>query len=115
MSIKDSNTTIMVKDMDISISFYQSIGFILKQRWDNHYAQLTAPGIVIGLHPASDNIPQEGSGNISIGFTIEDFQEAKSFLETLSIHAISRDEEGGQFLHFNDPDSTALYFIKTKW
>jgi len=26
-----------------------------------------------------------------------------------------RSEEGGQFLHFTDPDGTALYFIKPKW
>jgi len=25
-----------------------------------------------------------------------------------------RSEEGGQFLHFADPDGTALYFIKSK-
>ena len=48
MLIKDSNITIMVKDMDRSISFYQSLGMTLKNRWDNHYAQLTAPGITIG-------------------------------------------------------------------
>jgi len=26
-----------------------------------------------------------------------------------------RSEEGGQFLHFADPDGTPLYFIKSKW
>ncbi len=55
MKIKDANVTIMVKDMDSSVSFYQSIGLTLKQRWSNYYAQLTAPGITIGLHPANAN------------------------------------------------------------
>lgn len=47
MSIKDTNITINVKDLEKSISFYQSIGLTFKNRWDNHYAQLTAPGIIV--------------------------------------------------------------------
>jgi len=114
MTIKDSNITIMVKDMDKSISFYESIGFAVKNRWDNYYAQLTAPGITIGIHP-DDNMPASGSGSTSIGFTIDNLDEAKTLLQELSVNATVRDEEGGQFLHFNDPDGTALYFIKPKW
>jgi len=113
MTIKDSNVTIMVKEMDKSILFYQSIGFIIKQRWDNHYAQLTVPGITIGLHPTNEI--STGSGNISIGFTTDNFEETKSLLSNLSIYAVAREEEGGQFLHFHDPDGTMLYFIKPKW
>ena len=115
MTIKDSNVTINVKDMDKSISFYQSLGFAIKNRWGNHYAQLTAPGIVIGLHPSSNGNLAGNSGNVSIGFTTSDLQETKTSLQQLSINATERNEEGGQFLHFSDPDGTALYFIKPKW
>jgi catechol 2,3-dioxygenase-like lactoylglutathione lyase family enzyme len=114
MTIKESNITIMVKDMDKSISFYQSLGLTVKNRWGNHYAQLTAPGIVIGLHPASDT-SLTSSGNVSIGFTIDNVEESKSYLQKLAITTTDRNEEGGQFLHFNDPDGTSLYFIKPKW
>jgi catechol 2,3-dioxygenase-like lactoylglutathione lyase family enzyme len=115
MKIKESNITINVKDMDKSISFYKSLGLTEKNRWGNYYAQLTAPGLVIGLHPT--NVPDHptGSGNISIGFTTDNFEEAKSILIKLSIEVQTREEEGGQFLHFKDPDGTALYFIKPKW
>ena len=113
MSIKDSNVTIMVKDMDRSVSFYQSIGFTLKNRWSNHYAQLTAPGITIGLHPTNEI--SAGSGNISIGFTTDNFEETKDQLSSLSIYTQSREEEGGRFIHFHDPDGTMLYFIQPKW
>ena len=115
MPIKESNVTIMVKDMDKSVSFYESLGLTTKGRWGNHYAQLTAPGVIIGLHPTSDNNLTGGSGNVSIGFTLDDFEEAKSMLEKLSVDATPREEEGGKFLHFSDPDGTALYFIKPKW
>jgi catechol 2,3-dioxygenase-like lactoylglutathione lyase family enzyme len=115
MSIKESNITINVKDMDKSISFYESIGLKIKNRWGKHYAQLTAPGIVIGLHPASDINLCGNSGNVSIGFTVDDFEESRSSLQKLAIETKDRQEEGGQFLHFNDPDGTALYLIKPKW
>ncbi|HYV93536.1 MAG TPA: VOC family protein [Chitinophagales bacterium] len=115
MTIKDTNLTINVKDMDQAISFYQSIGFAVKNRWENYYAQLTAPGIVIGLHPTRENNLTGGSGNTSIGFTTDDLEEAKSHLQKLAIPVTTRDEEGGQFLHFSDPDGTSLYFIKPKW
>ena len=115
MTIKQSNITINVKDLDKSISFYESIGLNVKNRWGNYYAQLTAPDIVIGLHPSSDNNLTGNSGNTSIGFTADNFEEAKSLLQKLSIKTTDRQEEGGQFLHFTDPDGTALYFIKPKW
>jgi|SRR5438045_689997 len=115
MTIKDSNITVMVKDMDISVSFYQSIGLALKQRWSNHYAQLTASGITVGLHPSNTVNPVNGSGNVSIGFTTDDFDNCKAALEKLHINITARNEEGGEFIHFEDPDGTALYFIKPKW
>jgi catechol 2,3-dioxygenase-like lactoylglutathione lyase family enzyme len=114
MNIKDSNVTIMVKDMDRSVDFYESIGFKTKNRWGNNYAQLTVPGITIGLHPVEQNTAK-GSGNTSIGFTTDNIEEAKSMLTEKSINAEPRNEEGGQFLHFTDPDGTQLYFIKPKW
>ncbi|MFI5130900.1 MAG: VOC family protein [Chitinophagales bacterium] len=115
MTIKQANLTVNIKDMDQSISFYQSIGLTVKNRWGNYYAQLTAPGIDIGLHPAGNGSLSGNSGNVSIGFTTDNFDETKSALEQLSIPVTERSEEGGQFLHFNDPDGTALYFIKPKW
>lgn len=115
MTINQANVTVNVKDMDASVSFYQSIGLSVRNRWGNYYAQLTAPGITIGLHPTvSDNL-KGSSGNVSIGFTTDNIEETKSSLEKLSIAITERSEEGGQFLHFTDPDGTALYFIKPKW
>lgn len=115
MRIQDSNVTIKVSDLNRSVAFYESIGFIIKNRWGDHYAQLTAPGITIGLHPASNENIKAGSGNVSLGFTAFDFSEIKSSLLQLNIAVTEREEEGGIFLHFNDPEGNHLYFIKPKW
>ena len=115
MNIKDSNVTINVRDIEKSIVFYESIGFTLKERWSNHYAQLSASGIVIGLHPTKESNLQSNSGNLSIGFTTDDFEQTKADLLEFGIALTERKEEGGDFLHFNDPDGTALYFIQPKW
>ena len=80
MTITDSNVTIMVKDMDKAINFYQQIGLTLKQRWDNHYAMMSAEGITIGIHPASTG--ETNSGTVSIGFMINSIDEAKTLLDT---------------------------------
>lgn len=115
MQIKESNITIHVNDLDRSVSFYKSIGLTEKMRWGNHYAQLTAPGIVIGLHPTSGTHLKGHSGNVSIGFTTDNFEDVHAELLKMSIQVTTREEEGGRFLHFNDPDGTALYFISSKW
>lgn len=115
MMIKEANITINIKDINQSVSFYESLGMEIKQRWGDHYAQLVAPGVTIGLHPATDaNLPGN-SGNISIGFTTDDLEETKKQLEKLNVGITNRDEAGGRFLHFIDPDGTALYFIKPNW
>ena len=106
--IKEANVTIMVKDMNTSIAFYQALGLTLKQRWNNHYTQLSTPGIVIGLHPADQGRGSGTSGNVSIGFTTGNFEEALSHLKTLNVEVTTRNEEGGQFIHFKDPDGSFI-------
>jgi catechol 2,3-dioxygenase-like lactoylglutathione lyase family enzyme len=115
MKIKEGNITINVMEMDKSISFYESLGLVVQKRWGNHYAQLSAPGILIGLHPITEKNSMGSSGNVSIGFTTDDFAGARSLLDDQSIAVVERQEEGGRFLHFSDPDGTALYFIDPKW
>ncbi len=115
MSIKNSHVTIMVKDMDVSISFYQTIGFTLGQRWQNDYAMLAAPGIVIGLHPIEKSPAAKGSGNVSLGFTSDNFEETIVLLNNAGIQSEIRAEEAGDFVHFKDPDGTELYFINPKY
>jgi predicted enzyme related to lactoylglutathione lyase len=113
IKITESNVTIMISDMDRSVDFYLSIGFTIKQRWENHYAMLSAPGITIGLHPGGDS--HTGSGNISIGLMAEDINEIKSLLNGNKIKYKDEDGDSGHYFHFKDPDGTVIYFVKPKW
>jgi catechol 2,3-dioxygenase-like lactoylglutathione lyase family enzyme len=115
MNIKETNITVSISNMDKSIEFYTSIGFEEKTRWGNHYAKLQMQGIILGLHPTAKENLHGNSGNLSIGFQVFDSEEAKQLLETLSIPFHERNEEGGNFIHFADPDGNSLYYVKTKW
>lgn len=113
MGITDTNLTLHVADIDRSITFYGALGFTVLNRWGNHYAQLGVPGMTIGLHPEKQE--SKGSGNTSVGFTTDDWEGTIALLQQLSIPVTEQVEEGGKFLHFHDPDGTALYFIQPRW
>ena len=115
MKLTGSNVTIMVKDMNKSIAFYESIGLKLLQRWDDNYAMIEGPGITIGIHPGGDE--GSGSGDLSIGFFVDSYSEAEALLNKNKIVITLKDPDGksGKYLHFNDPDETALYFVEPGW
>src|SRR5436305_15036198 len=102
----------MAKDMDKSIDFYtKGLGLQLKQRWDNHYAQVSAPDIVIGFHPAEET-GNETTG-ISIGFGVDSLAEAEKRLEELSVTYETAEDKAGKLAHFKDPNGTLLYFMES--
>ena len=113
IKINESNVTILVKDMGKAISFYEGIGFVLKNRWDDHYAMLNATGITIGLHPGRED--KAGNTNISIGLMIDKAEEARTLLEKNFIPYKLEAGKSGIYLHFKDPDGTVLYFTEPKW
>jgi len=49
-----TTVAVMVRNMDAAIQFYTEVmGMELKQRYGDHYAEITTPNMDIGLHPAS--------------------------------------------------------------
>jgi catechol 2,3-dioxygenase-like lactoylglutathione lyase family enzyme len=104
----------MVADMDRSINFYKSLGIELKQRWEDNYAMMEAPGITLGLHPAHG--APTGSGAVSIGFFIDKCENGKALLEANNITYQLQDDGGsGIYLHFRDPDGNIVYLVEPKW
>ena len=115
MKLTSSNVTIMVKSMDKSIAFYESIGLKLKNRWGDNYAMIEGPGITLGIHPGAEE--NSGSGDLSIGFMVPSFGEAKDLLKknNIKITQEAPDGKSGKYLHFKDPDGTLLYFVEPGW
>lgn len=113
IQINDSNVTLMITDMSAAIKFYETIGFRLMQRWEDHYAMLNAGKITIGLHPAE--VGATGSGTSSVGLFIDSIENAKAVLDVVG--ASYREEEGGSghYLHFDDPWGNHLYYVKPGW
>jgi predicted enzyme related to lactoylglutathione lyase len=113
MNIIGTNVTVMVRDMDKAIKFYEMLGLTLKQRWDNHYAMITAKDIVIGLHPSDGSVA--ASSQMSIGFMIDDINEAKTLLDKNGVTYSFDDDKSGMYVHFKDADGTNLYYTQPKW
>ena len=103
----------MVKSLDQSIKFYESIGLKLKERWEDHYAMVETSGITVGLHPSPEQ--PLGSGSLSIGFMIDSINDAIELLKSNQIAYKFDDGKSGKYIHFEDPDRTMLYFVEPKW
>jgi len=113
-AITGSNVTIMVKNMDESIRFYEQIGLTLKQRWGDHYAMISGEGITIGIHPGGT--AESHSGTVSIGFMVTAIDEAKALLDANNIaYKEEKDGKSGLYLHFRDPDNTIVYYVQPMW
>ena len=116
--INEANVTIMVGDMERAVRFYTEVlGLKLKARYGDDFAQVEAPGTVIGLHPATDresgHISSEG---ISIGFAVSDLDSAKAELERKGVKfSRTADDTQVRLAFFADPDGHPLYLSQSKW
>ena len=97
LKINESNVTIMVKNLDQSIKFYESIGLKLKERWEEHYAMVETLGISVGLHPSTEQ--PLGSGSLSVGFMIDSINDAIELLKSNQITYKFDDGKSGKYVH----------------
>jgi len=103
----------MVKDLDRAIDFYTKVlGLSLVKRWENNYAQVRAPGVVIGLHPSDETFANRDG--LSIGFGVDDIDAAKKLLGENGVAYESHEGKSGRLLSFRDPDGTPLYFLQSR-
>src|SRR6266566_4426085 len=112
MECTGSLLTIMVGDMDRSVRFYtETLGLSLRFRAGNDWAEVTSPGVTIGLHPARPGSPPAAStGGTSLGFEVGNLDATMAELSGKSVGFAGPVIEGGQerIAHFADPDGTAL-------
>jgi len=116
--IKEANVTLMVTDIDRAVHFYvETLGLKLRNRYGNEFAQVTAPGTTIALHPISDQGPNSAPPErISIGFSVDHLDGVMSELKAKGVQ-FSRvtDDKQVRLAFFNDPDGYALYLSESKW
>jgi len=112
-NLKKCNVTIMVSNMDTAIEFYtQKLGLTLKSRHENHYAEIEAGNISLGLHP-SDGHTVYGN-NLSIGFGVSDFGDSVKNLESTGVTMNVKRDGWSDIAHFSDPDNNPFYIIEVK-
>ena len=107
--------TLMVADMDRSVRFYtETLGLPLGERFGDHWASVSAPGVQIGLHPAGDQPTQVSQDEgTSLGLMVADFDRAVAELEQKGVRFehVTRGE-GASSAYFRDPDGTLLYLMQ---
>ena len=114
-----------VHDLDRAIAFYtKRLGFALKQRMGDQWAEVKLGSSVIGLH-ATDASAKRGSGptvparapgeGATVSLVVEDLA---AFVEKLKIQGVVMSAEGitkgggGQWTEFQDSEGNWLHLIQ---
>jgi len=112
-TFKHANTTILVSDLDKAIKFYTEILGLRLRYKSEHWATVKAPGVDIGLHPAKGKRKKQ-SGNLSIGFDVNDLDAAVNHLKSKGLKFKLYEEGNMRLAFFSDYDGTQLYLMEMK-
>jgi catechol 2,3-dioxygenase-like lactoylglutathione lyase family enzyme len=111
--VTGGNATVFITDMNASLAFYTDVlGMTVKSHYGDHWAEVSAGGFDIGLHPKRDEGPAPGQlGSIIVGLIATDLGAARPRLLEGGAKDVAEvvQGDGGSFLHFHDPDGNALY------
>jgi len=103
----------MVSNMDDAVKFYsETLELELVNRYSNYYAEIQAPGLLIGLHPTSDKIIT--GNNLSIGFGVVNFDSTIENLKTKGIEFKIEQDGYIRLAHFTDLDANQLFLAENK-
>ncbi len=107
----NSTVTVMITDMDKAVAFYiETLGFELRKKYGEHYAEIQAPGLLIGLHPSEREV--NVGDNMSMGFGTKDIDSAVTYLQTKGIQLSVKQDGPVRIANFTDPDMNPLYVIE---
>lgn len=112
-NLKTCRINVMISNMDKSIEFYQSkLELEVVNRYGDHYAEVQAPDLLIGLHPTSERVVK--GNNISIGFGITEFDSTIKSLESKGIQFKLEQDGWIRLAYFADPDDNQLFLAERK-
>jgi len=112
-NLKKCRINVMVSNMDSAVKFYSNtLDLELINRYGDHYAEIQAPGLLIGLHPSSEKTST--GNNISIGFGVTNFDKTIENLSAKGIEFTIEQEEWIRLAHFTDLDNNQLYLAENK-
>lgn len=110
---KEGNVTVMVADMGRAVRFYsETLGLPLAAQHGDAWAEIRAPGLVIGLHPLGDQpLNPDPNGRLSIGLHVDDLDAVVAGLAERGVSFAGPIAEGGytRLAYFTDPDDNPLY------
>jgi catechol 2,3-dioxygenase-like lactoylglutathione lyase family enzyme len=110
MKLKRCSITIMVSDLDNSVTFYtETLGLKLSKRYGNHYAEIETPNLLIGLHPSTSI---RNGNNISVALGIEDLDASILQLKAKGLELKAERDGKIRLAHFTDPDGNTLYLAE---
>jgi catechol 2,3-dioxygenase-like lactoylglutathione lyase family enzyme len=110
--------TVYVSDMDRAVKFYtEALGFTLKERYGNHWASIDGgPGLTIGLHPATAEVPAGRQGSIALGLYLSaPIDDAVKTLTSRGVRftgPVISDSGMLSLAFFSDPDGNPLYLAE---
>lgn len=111
----NGNLTLMVRDFEAALHFYhEQLGLNLRVRYGDDWAELEAPGLTIGLHPAED--AGEPSPRASVGLQVADIQDAVASLRDRGVTFTTDIEENDhlRIIHLHDPEGNGVYLTQPK-
>jgi predicted enzyme related to lactoylglutathione lyase len=108
-----------VQNMDRAVKFYtETLGFPLKTRFGDHWAEVDAGSISIGLHPTEDGASISGDGGATVSFAVSNLEELAKSLKAKGVEVGKiRTPPRGKFLMAKDSEGNYLHFIEfaEKW
>ncbi len=111
--VSGGNATVFITDMNQALAFYTNVlGMTVKSHYGDDWAEVSAGGFDIGLHPKRESGPAPGQpGSIIIGLMANDLGAARVRLLEGGAKNVAEvvEGDGGNFLHFADPEGNALY------
>lgn len=117
--LKAAQVYFYVKDMDRAVKFYtETLGLPLRIRFDNHWAEVDAGPITIGLHPTEGGRKAKQGGGGTVSFHVSDIDSLVSDLKKkgAKVSGVFAPDRG-KFAMITDPDGHMIHIVEfdKKW